>query len=344
LMFGILIAVHEFGHFAAAKLLGVKVNEFSIGMGPQLFSRQGEETCYSLRALPIGGFCAMEGEDEETDDPRAFTRQAEWKRFLILVAGSFMNFLVGLLLLVLIFAQRSTFITPVIADFMEGFAYVGEDGLLPGDRIVSIDGERVYIYEDVGLLFSRSNGENMDLVVERDGANVVLDGFPLRLREYELDGETQLKYGLYFTEVAATPGMRLRQSFWNAVDFVRVVRMSLGDLVSGAAGLKDLSGPIGIVGAIVDVGEQSESVDAAMLNVGYFSALVAVNLAVMNLLPLPALDGGRIFFLLVGGVYTLFTRRKINPKYEGYVHMAGLLCLLGLMVVVAFNDIIKLIG
>lgn len=343
LIFGILIIAHEAGHFAAAKLVGVKVNEFAVGMGPKLISARRGETEYTLRALPVGGFCAMEGEDEKSDDLRAFTNQNLWKKLIILAAGSFMNFLIGLLILVVIFAPAKSFIEPVISDFMEGFPYESEAGLLPGDRIVSIDGERVYTYSDISILFSRSNGKTMDLVIERSGKRLERSGFPLALKEYVLDGETQLKYGLIFTVEPATAAMRLKESWFSAVDFVRMVRMGLTDLVTGAAGLRDLSGPVGVVGYISEVGSQASDTASAITSILYFSALIAVNLAVMNMLPLPALDGGRIFFLFVNALFTLIFRRKLDPKYEGYVHAAGLVCLLLLMLVVTFSDIAKLV-
>jgi regulator of sigma E protease len=344
LIFGILIIVHEAGHFAAAKLLGAKVNEFAVGMGPCLFSRRRGETDYSLRAFPVGGFCAMEGEDEDSGDPRAFTNQRSWKKFIILLAGSFMNFLIGLLVLVLLYAQATSFVTPVIDGFMEGFPYESETGLLPGDRIIKINGEPIYIYSDVALFLSRSNGETMDLVIERNGQRLERNDFPLKLREYVVDGETKMKYGLLFTVEEATVGLRLQQSWFNALDFVRLVRMGLVDLITGAVGLQELSGPIGIVNTISQVGAESATAMAAARNILYYGALIAVNLAVMNLLPLPALDGGRIFFLLVNSLFMLLTRHKINPKYEGYIHAAGLFCLLALMVVVAFNDIAKIVA
>jgi len=343
LIFGFLIAVHELGHFATAKLLGVQVNEFSIGMGPLLWSRERGETLYSLRALPIGGFCAMEGEDEESDNPRAFGQAKAWKKFIILAAGAAMNFLVGVLLCLALNAQSQAFITPVIVGFAEGFPLQGEQGLLAGDRIVSINGERIYLYSDVTLLFSRS-GETMDLVVERDGRRVALNDFPLVPREYTENGQTVRRYGLTFGVEQATVGSRLKNGWLTAVDFVRLVRLSLGDLISGRAGLRDLSGPIGIVDVMTEVGQASPTVWDAVYNLLYFAALIAVNLAVMNLLPLPALDGGRIFFLLLNGLWLLLFRKNINPKYEGYVHMTGMALLMGLMLVVAFSDIGKLFG
>lgn len=343
LIFGLLIAVHELGHFATAKLLGVSVEEFSIGMGPLLWSRQKGETLYSLRALPIGGFCALEGEDEESDDPRAFGRARAWKKFLILVAGAAMNFLVGVLLCLILSAPNQAFITAEIASFNENFSLQGEDGLMVGDRVISIDGERIYLYSDILLMLSRS-GETMDLVVERNGERLVLEDFPLVPREYTENGITVRRYGMTFHVEEATLGSRLENGWLTAVDFVRLVRLSLGDLLAGRAGLRDLSGPIGIVDVMSEVGEASDTVWDAFYNVIYFAALIAVNLAVMNLLPLPALDGGRIFFLFLNGLWLLLFRKTINPRYEGYVHMTGMALLMGLMLVVAFSDIGKLFG
>ena len=344
LMFGILVAVHELGHFATAKLLGVQVNEFAIGMGPTLWKRQKGETQYSLRLFPIGGYCAMEGEDEETGNPRAFTVQPLWKRLIILVAGSAMNFLTGFIIILLLFSQSQAFSTPVIDGFADGFALSGEDGLQEGDRIVRVDGEPIYIYSDISIFFSRSNGETMDLVIERDGELIELDDFPLKLQEYTENGETVTRYGINFSVVPATVGMRLREAWYHSMDFVRLVRVSLVDLFSGRAQLQDVSGPIGIVDTLAQVGEQSQSIGAAVQNIFYFTALIAINLAVMNLLPIPALDGGRIFFMIISSIITLFTKKKVDPKYEGYIHFAGLICLLALMVVVAFNDITKIVA
>ena len=343
LLFGFLIAIHELGHFTTAKLLGVRVNEFAIGMGPALLSRQRGETKYSLRAFPIGGFCAMEGEDEVSDDPRAFNRQSVWKRLVILVAGAFMNFVAALVLILILFSGAQAFTTPEITGFMDGFPLEGESGLLTGDRIIRINGERVYLSSDVTMLLSRGNG-TADLVIEREGRRLYLDDLPLTLREYEQDGTKVQRYGIYFGLEPATLWVKLRNSWYNTMDFVRLVRLSLTDLLTGNAGLKDLAGPIGIVDTISEVGSQSESLADALRNIIYFGALIAANLAVMNLLPLPALDGGRIFFLLINTAWAKIFKKEINPKYEGYVHLTGLVLLLILMVVVAFNDLARILG
>ena len=344
LLFGILIAVHELGHFLAAKACGVRVNEFAVGMGPTLWQKQKGETQYSLRAFPVGGFCAMEGEEEESDDPAALNNQGFWKKLLIFAAGAAMNFLAGLLIIFFLYLPAQGFYQPVLSGFADGCPLQGADGLQVGDRLVSIDGERVYVYSDVSLLLGLNNTGVFDLVVDRSGEKVRLDDFAMERQTYtDQSGNAYSGYGLFFGAAEATFGDKLAYAWNNAVDFVRLVRLSLQMLVNGQAGLKDLSGPVGIVSTMVQVGEQSESTRAAVENIAYIGALVAVNLAVMNLLPLPALDGGRIFFLVVNAVAMLLFKKKIPAKYENYIHFAGLVLLLALMVVLVFSDVGKLI-
>lgn len=341
LMFGLLIAVHELGHFIAAKGLGVKVNEFAIGMGPRIFHRQKGETEYTLRLFPIGGFCAMEGEGEDSNDPRAFNNKSAWRRLIILVAGAFMNFVVGVLIFLFLNAGVGIFTTTTIDRFMDGFPLQGEQGLLPGDRILEVDGHAIYVKTDLDVFLGRAE-ETMDLVVERNGERVILDNLPLQPRQYP--GEEGLKYGLYFTQKEANLVDKLQLTWYNAIDTVRLVWVSLGDLVTGAVGVRDMSGPVGIVSMIGQMGEQSDTTFIAFLNILNFTAFIAVNLAVMNLLPIPALDGGQILFLAVDKVYHLFTKKNINQKYLGYINAAGFILLIGLMIVVAFSDVLKLFG
>ena len=344
LLFGFLVAAHEFGHFLAAKAAGVRVNEFSIGIGPALLQRQGKDTLYSLRLLPIGGFCAMEGEDGGSQDPKSFEAQSGWKKFIILIAGCVMNFVVGLLLVVLLYSGMHAFYTTTIRGFMDGFPLQGESMLMEGDELVRIDGERVYVYSDIPTLLGLSNGETVDLVVRRDGELVKLDDLPLTLREYPaVDGGTQLKYGLLFGVEEATLANKLEYSWKTTVDFARMVRLSLKEILSGGVSAKEVSGVIGIVDTMSEMGESAANWADRIYDLVYFGAFIAVNLAVMNLLPIPALDGGRIFFLLVNGIYTLFTKRKVDPKYEGYIHTAGFALLMVLMVVLAVNDVVKIV-
>ena len=350
LLFGFLIAVHEFGHFVTAKLSGVHVNEFAIGMGPVLWQKQGKaETVYSLRAFPIGGFCALEGEDaeEETSDPHAFGNQSFIKQFIILIAGSAMNFLTGLVLMVLLLSQNWGFYVPVIGDLFEGFPLESEQGLMEGDRILFVNGDRVFTYSEMVTFLQRAEGEPMDIVVQRNGEKVHLNDLPLARREYVIDGQTMYKFGITPVIEEATPTIVLRESLYNTIEFARLVWLSLGELVSGSAGLEDMSGPIGIVETVTEVGQQAEDrggISAGIRTVVYFLAFIAVNLAVMNLLPIPALDGGRIFFLMVGLIYRLFTGQKLDPKYESFINPAGFIALLALMAIIAFNDIAHLVG
>ena len=337
IFFGILIAIHEFGHFSAAKLLGVKVNEFAIGMGPAIFKKQKGETLYSLRCLPIGGYCAMEGEDEDTGDPRSFTTQPGWKRFIILVAGSFMNFLLGLLIVLIIYSSAAGFYSPVISGFVDGCPYEGENALQVGDEIYKIDGHRIYFSSNVTTILSRG-GETHDIVVIRDGEKVELENFTLTPREYE--GYTAPMYGFSFTVEEATLWNTLKYSWYNTLDFVRTVWFALSDLVAGAVGVDELTGPVGIVDLINDVGQSAESTKMALSDIAYLGALVAVNIAVMNMLPLPALDGGRIIFVIV----SMITGRPVSQRVEGAVHFAGIILLFGLMIYVTFNDVIRIFG
>ena len=339
LLFGVLIAIHEFGHFFTAKLLGVKVNEFAIGMGPALWSKQKGETLYALRAFPIGGYCAMEGEDVDTGDPGAFSRQAGWKKVIILCAGSFMNFVLGLVITVVLFLGVTQARAPVITQFAGGFQHEGPGGLMAGDRIVSVDGHRIWLYADVQTYLSRNDGNGVDLVVERSGNRVVLDNFPMGRYEYEYEGGKNYGFGLIFGQVddLSVPE-RIGQGCAQTFDFVRMVWMSLGDLLTGRAAVSELSGVIGVVDVVSEMGAASESVAVGVQNVFYFMALIAVNLAVMNMLPIPALDGGRVFFVLLNGLIYLVARRRIPEKYEGYVHAGAFMLLLALMAVVALHD------
>lgn len=307
LLFGLLIAVHEGGHFLAAKRLDVQVNEFSIGMGPAIFSRQKGETLYSLRAFPIGGYCAMEGEDEDSKNPRAFSRKAAWRKLIILAAGSVMNFVAGFVLVAILFGVAGSYTVPVIRDFAEGFAYAGEDGLQRGDRFLSINGHKVTVYSDVSTQFSAAQGGTMDLVVERNGEAVTLEDFPLQPQEYVVDGQTVTMYGIYFATEEVTPLGLLKQSWDTCWYFARAVWSGLVMLVTGQVGLNDMSGPVGIVTYLGEAGSQGGSIGAGLQNVCYVIALIAVNLAIMNLLPLPALDGGRIFLLILLMVLVTFS-------------------------------------
>ena len=318
LIFGVLIAVHELGHFLAAKLCGVRVNEFSIGMGPLIWHKETEETQYSLRLLPIGGFCAMEGEDEDSGDERSLGRQGFWKKVVIFAAGSFMNFLAGFLIILAVYSGAQGFLIPAAAGTAPEFEERNGQTIQAGDIFYSVNGERVYLYSDV--TWGTYTGT---------------------------EGETYQGYGVYIARdqiEEANLWTILKTSWLNTIDFVRIVRLSLQMLVTGQAGMDDLSGPVGIVSTITQVGTASETIAAAVENILYFGAMLAVNLAVMNMLPIPALDGGKIFFLIIDEIAMKLFRKKIPEKYEMAVNTVGFVALMGFMLVVTLNDVFKLFG
>lgn len=343
-LFSLLIFLHELGHFVAAKLSGVRVNEFSMFMGPAIWKKQKGETLYSIRCIPVGGYCAMEGEDGGSDDPRSFDRAAWWKRLIILAAGSLMNFLTGLVLLGIFFGPDQQFIMPVVTQIEEGCSIAGENGIREGDRILEVDGEKIYVYSDFQMILDLNGGENHDLVLLRDGQRVELKDFAMVKGEFpNEDGSTSLRYGFSFSLVPASFTEAVKYVWNSSLDMVRMVRLSLQMLLSGQAGIRDVGGPVMIVQQMTQVAEASATTYFAVMNLIYFGAFIAINLAVMNLLPIPALDGGRIVCLLITTLVEAATHEKINPKYEGYLHGVGMILLLALMAVIMFKDIFVLI-
>ncbi len=340
LIFGVLIAVHELGHFLAAKACGVKVNEFAIGMGPAIFKKTKGDTTYALRVLPIGGFCAMEGEEEDSDDPTALNHQGFWQKLLIFAAGAIMNFITGLLIILVLYSNAKAFYTPTISGFAEGCPLQNEQGLQVGDRLLSIDGKKIFVYSDVGLLLGLNTDGTFDLELRRDGERIKLDDFAMTRAEYpDQNGNPYTGFGIFFGVEETDFFGRIKYSWNNALSFVQSVWVSLEMLFTGQAGIGDLSGPVGIVSTMTEIGEQSDSFKLAMENIAYIGALIAVNLAVMNLLPLPALDGGKIFFLVLNQLCLLLFKKQIPPKFESYIHAAGFILLMLLMAVVMFQDV-----
>lgn len=344
LLFSLLIFLHELGHFTMAKLSGVRVNEFAVFMGPAIWKKQKGETLYSIRCIPIGGYCAMEGEDGGSDDPRSFDAAAWWKRFIILAAGSAMNFLTGLILLGVFFAGDKQFIMPVVTQIEPGCTIAGENGIREGDRILEVDGEKIYVYSDFQMILDLNGGENHDLVLLRDGQRLELKDFPMAKRKFlNEDGSKSLRFGFSFSLVEATFPETVKYVWNTAIDNVRMVRLSLKMLFSGQAGIRDVGGPVMIVQQMSQAAEAAPSTYYAFLNLIYFGAFIAINLAVMNLLPIPALDGGRIVCLLITTAVEAVTRKKINPKFEAYLHAGGMIVLLALMGLIMFKDIFVLI-
>ncbi len=335
LFFGFIIISHELGHFSLARIFKVKINEFSIGMGPALLKKKGKETQYSLRLFPVGGYVSMEGEDEESKDERAFCNKPVWQRFLIVLAGATVNLIVGTALVAILICQQDLVGTTQIHSFKEGSA-LQATGLEPMDYIKEINGRHVFSDTDISYLMLTDDDGSMDFVVERNGEKKEIKG--VKFTTVEKDGETKFVYDMvicgvdksFFSVAKATGGQTL--------SIARMVWMSLGDLLSGKYGLKDVSGAIGTVGFIADTVEESQKTTdySALINI---MAFISINIGVFNLLPVPALDGGRLFFMLIEMIF----RKPIPAKYENWVHAVGMVLLLIFMAVISFSDIFKLI-
>lgn len=343
LLMGILIFVHELGHYLTARACHVTIHEFALGMGKRLggFTSKKTGIQYSLRLFPIGGYVAMAGEnvtDESADDPNAFHKKNVWQRILILVAGAGMNVLAGFLAMLILTAGMTAADYPlpstVVADFAEGApSYVS--GLEIGDEILEIDGVRVHTGYDLSYEIMFNAYEPVDVLVRREGQTVLVRDvrFPSGETEGILLGSMDFKV----LRAEATVGTVLETAFYRGTSSIKMVFDSLGGIVSGRFSLKDMSGPIGVTSAVQDVATQP----MAGWNLLYLFAVIAMNLGVMNLLPIPALDGGRLFFRLIE---VLRFGKPINEKFEATVHGMGMMLLLGLMLLIAFKDTFMLLG
>ncbi|MDR0294396.1 MAG: site-2 protease family protein [Oscillospiraceae bacterium] len=343
LILGVLITAHELGHFLAARLCGMRVREFAIGMGPVLYRRQKKDengepmgTKFSLRAFPVGGFCDL-GEDEASDDPAHFRNKGIWQKVFMLVSGAAMNFLLGFLFFLILFSSVNYVAMPDITSLEPDFPYAGQ--IQTGDRFYSINGHRIYNLSDFYLFLGRDADTPYTFVMERGGERVTVSDVTR-----QLDGGQ--KFG--FT-VGAAEELTASKTLWHAgastVDFVRLVWISLGDLISGAAGAGDLVGFVGLGGAVNEIiSEEETALSDQMRQLLQLAGLVAVNLAVVNLLPIPALDGGRIFFLFISAFLVLVRKKPLSAKVEGYIHGVTMLLLFGLMIFIFFNDIRRLVG
>lgn len=330
IVFGVLIFVHELGHFITAKAMGVKVNEFALGMGPAILKFGKKETKYSVRLLPVGGYCKMEGEDEESSDERAFNKKPVWRRTLVIVAGAIMNLLLGFTILLIIISSNKEIATTTISKFAENA--VSSQHLQVGDKIVSVDGTRIYVANDLLFTFYRGKDEFFDIEVIRDGKKIKLEGvtFPTKIEE---DNTKSMRLDFAVKTVRTTFWGALSTSAKNTISIARMIWLSLIDLLTGNAGLKEMSGPVGVVGAI------GQAANTNIFELLVLVAFISINLGVFNLLPVPALDGGRLLFLAIEAV----RRKPIKPEYEGVVHLVGFALLILLMITVTYNDINRLI-
>lgn len=326
LIFAAIIIIHECGHFFAARLCGVRVNEFAIGMGPTLLRFGKKETRYSLRLFPIGGFVAMEGESDQSNDPRAFCNQAVWKRMIIVCAGAVMNLVLGFVIILALTIPNKTLASTTIAEFSEG-ASTEASGLMVGDEITHINGRRMWVDSDIIYALSTDEDGIVDMTVRRDGEKVSLENVVFTKENGTLV--------IDFKVVGKQRGLinTLGYSLGKTASIGRLIWISIGQLVTGQAAISDLSGPIGTAQAV------GEATKAGMSTVMNLFAFITVNVGIFNILPIPALDGGRLVFLLFEAV----TRRRIKPEYEAYVHFAGFVLVILLFVFVSYQDIVNLI-
>lgn len=406
LFFGFIIFIHEFGHFIFAKLFGVKVNEFALGMGPTILKKQGKVTKYALRLFPIGGFVSMEGEDEESEDENAFGKKKVWQRMIIVVAGATFNLILGVIICCFIVGSQEYVGTNRILNFYEGA--VSSSQLQPDDKIIEIDGKKIFSDYDISFLMTRNNSGKYSFVVERNGEklslpevnfstktggnfafdeNAAISSLSAAITKQGLEegdkvikvNETEIASGedlvlainsdsdriIDFTVIRNQGEVSVEKVKLNTVtvlDFVilgeeknvfnvlsggfkyavsmsRMVYLSLFDLISGKYGFNEISGPIGTVSVITEVAQSSAAV-ADWSSMFMMMALITINIGLFNLLPIPALDGGRFFFMLVELVF----RKPIPAKYENWIHAAGMILLLGFMAIVSFSDIWKLVS
>lgn len=405
LFFGLIIAIHEFGHFIFAKLFKVKVNEFAIGMGPTILKKQVKETKYALRLFPIGGFVSMEGEGEDSDDERAYCNQKTWKKMIIISAGAVMNLILGFILCVILISGQDAIGENRISGFYEDA--MSNSVLQVDDEILKIDGKRVFSNYDITFLMQRNASGKFDFTVNRNGEKITLEDVPFQKitsgnfsykdmaisnvsaklkkagfrdgdkilsvngkavtsddeliasiradEDYTIDfeilrGEEKLSFDdvslatvtiFDFTVYPAEKNFLsvTREAFAYSFSLGRMVYLSLFDLIRGQYGLNDLSGPIGTMSIITDVAEESvATTDYSSLFMLF--AMITINIGLFNLLPVPALDGGHLFFMLV----ELIARRKIPQKYVSWVSAAGLVLLLIFMALISANDLWKWIS
>ncbi len=330
LIFSALVIVHELGHFLLAKYNGIAVTEFSVGMGPRLLSHEWGGTRYSLKLLPFGGSCMMVGEDEESDEEGAFGTKSVWARIAVVAAGPVFNFLLAFVLSVILVANLGY--DDTVVSVSEGYP-AAEAGMQDGDEILRIGGSRVHLYREISLFNSLHQGTATEVTYRRDGQTYTVYLEPMQ------DESGFYRYG-FVKESARTKGNVLQVTEYSVYElryWLKLTVESLSMLVHGSVGLEDVSGPVGIVSAIGETYEanRADGWYYVALSMIMMSIMLSVNLGVMNLLPIPALDGGRLVFLLIEAI----RGRPVPPEKENMVHYLGFVLLMGLMVVILFNDI-----
>ena len=339
LIFSLIILVHELGHFWTARLFKVTVHEFAIGMGPKIFSRTKDNIKYSLRLIPVGGYCAMEGEDEESSDPGAFNKKPWWQRIIILAAGATMNvilgFLICLILLSITAGISKGIAVPEVNSVVEGSE--AAEFLEEGDKIVKVGDTRINIIRDINFAMQQNGNKPVTITVKRDGTLISKEIKPYQAA-YK-DGTKAYIIGFTTSVKSVNPIRVIREAFYETIWMAKTVIISIGMLIGGQIGMNEMSGPVGVVSAMNESAQAGGGGLIGLLNLLFLGSFISVNIGIMNLLPLPALDGGRIFFTLIEAI----RRKPIPPEKEGVVHFIGLILLFALMIFATWNDILRLL-
>ena len=336
LLFSAIILFHELGHFLLAKANGIRVNEFSLGLGPTIVGFTKGETKYSIKLLPFGGACMMEGEDSQSDDDRSFQKKSVWARISVVAAGPIFNFIMAFVLAVIILGNIGIS-TPTVAQVEDGYGAQTE-GLQAGDEIIKMNHKHIHFFKEISMYTLFHAGETVEVTYERNGERHIVEVQPTYDEEqgryrYGIDGSGE------YTKVG--PIKTLQYSVYEVKYWIQYTVGSLKMLLTRQVSVNDLSGPVGIVKTIGDTYDMSKSDGAfyVWMNLLNLALLLSANLGVMNLLPIPALDGGRLVFLVIEAI----RGKRVSEDKEGMVHFIGLLCLFGLMILIMFNDIRKLI-
>ncbi len=329
-LFLILIVIHEFGHFIAAKSVGVKVNEFAVGFGPKLFAKKLGDTIYKINLIPLGGYCAMEGEDESSVDSRAFCNKSAVKRLTVVVMGALFNLLLGLILISVTLVPEESFTTTTVDCFKENSSSQ-ESGLMENDKIVAVDGRKIYSTYDLSYAFTNIDDGKIDITVIRNGEKKKIKNVEFETEEY--DGIKYLTVDFWVKANKKTFVSFISQTVKLSASYCAVVYRSLFDILAGKYGISAVSGPVGTTVVIGNIAKQNLSMLLPIM------ALITINLGLFNLLPIPALDGGRILFIII----EIITRRKVPQKYESIVHTVGFIILLAFMFLITAKDIWGLI-
>ncbi len=319
----VLIFFHELGHFMAAKACGVKVNEFAIGMGPKVLKKQKGETLYSVRAFPLGGFCAMEGEDEDSQDERAFNRKSVWKKAIIIVAGAAMNLIIAIILMIAVNYMNGVPTTTISQVEENSPAYTA--GIQKGDKILSINDKKINSWDDVQAVKNAVNTRELNIKVQRKGTELNIKTTLKENDRNKIIGIVPVSEKNIVKAIANGPS-----ATWN---MAKSMYSGLYSLITGKVSAKELSGPVGIVYLI------NKGISRGFATVLYLTSLISLNLAIINMLPLPALDGGRLLMVIIRRL----TGKAISSKVEGVIHAVGLGLLLLLTIYVTWNDIVRFI-